>query len=420
MRSVISIAAATIAVFSVSGFSAGNAPPARMEMTDDGMIWVTPSGMTLYTYAADDTTPGKSRCSNIPVREYSEEQSGLGMVPVIGADIQKSCAAKMPPYLAAADASPSEDFGFIERTEGGKQWTYRGHPLYLSIRDHQPGDRNALSVSGFGFRGAFRLAVAPLELPAGLKLIARDDGLTLATADYRPVFTPRAGLPTKVCAGCEDDLFKTAQAPAMATVSGDWSIVDAGAGRHQYAFKGKPLYIAPNSMSDTDIEETGQWQAVVYRKGPGIPDAIRTQFALIGGVYTDKQGHTLYTYNCNSPARDGTRCDEPGDPAGYWVALCGAPEECAKRWHPYLAAQGARPVGAWSIVDITYPVYKDSPGVVYPPDLPHVKVWAYRGTPLWTYYEDKAPGDLWGHWIKWIGGSSFTALRVPGRDLPEN
>ena len=237
MRSVILLAVATIAVSATSGFGAGTAAPARMQMTDDGMIWVTPSGMTLYTYAPDDTTPGKSRCSNVPVRQYSEEQSGLGMVPVIGADIQKSCAAKTPPYLAAADASPDGDFGMIDRPEGRKQWTYRGHPLYLSIRDHQPGDRNAIGVPGFGFRGAFRLAMAPLQLPPGLKLIDRGDGLTLATADDRPVFTPRAGRRTKVCAGCDDDLFQTMLAPSMATVSGDWSIVDAGTGRHQYAFR---------------------------------------------------------------------------------------------------------------------------------------------------------------------------------------
>ena len=131
---------------------------------------------------------------------------------------------------------------------------------------------------------------------------------------------------------------------------------------------------------------------MVYRKSAGVPDAISTQFTLIGGVYTDKQGHTLYTYNCNSPARDGTRCDEAGDSAGYWVALCGAPEECARRWHPYVATEGAHPVGLWSIVDITYPVYRENPGIIYPSDLPHVnKAWAYRGTPLWTYYEDEGP-----------------------------
>src|SRR5579862_3616828 len=117
-----------------SGKHAVESAPARIEMTDDGSVWVTPSGMSLYTYATDDNTPGKSACSSVPVRTYHEEQSGLGVVPVIGADIQKSCSQKSPPYLADRNAIPVGDFALIDRPEGGRQWTYRGHPLYLSSR----------------------------------------------------------------------------------------------------------------------------------------------------------------------------------------------------------------------------------------------------------------------------------------------
>jgi predicted lipoprotein with Yx(FWY)xxD motif len=254
-----------------------------------------------------------------------------------------------------------------------------------------------------------------------LKLIRREEGLTLATANGRPIYTPRVGRFAKICVGCDDELFRTILAPALARVpGGDWSIVDAGTGRDLYAFRGHALYAAPDSLSDPEIAQAREWQTVVFRKSPGTPQEIRTHMSLVGEVYTDKDGHTLYTYNCNTPTRDGVRCDEPGDPAGYWVALCGDAKECARRWHPYLAPANTRPAGQWSAVDITYPVFRENPGVIYPPELPHVKVWAYRGTPLWTYYEDKEPGDIWGDLIKWIGGSSFAALQVPGREITEN
>jgi predicted lipoprotein with Yx(FWY)xxD motif len=405
------------AVFAAGQSTSGSAP-AHMEWTDDGPLLVTPTGMTLYTNGPDGTTPGKSTCTNVPKKTYDDQQGGMGPAPVIGAEMQKSCAQKWPPYLADEHAQPSGDFSLIDRPEGGKQWSYRGFPLYLSIRDHKPGDRLGISGGFFGgFGRGFRLAMVPQDLPAGLKYVRRDEGLVLVAAEEKPVYTPSGARMTKACADCDADLFQPILAPALARVEGDWSIVDAGAGRRQFAFRGKPLYTAPNSMDEFDIAEMGGWKMVVFRKGPGTPSAIGTHLALIGDVYTDRAGHTLYTFNCTSPARDGVRCDDPGDPAGYWVALCGDAKECARRWHPYLASPTSRAVGEWSIVDVAYPMFTTNPGVTYPPEAPRVKAWAYRGNPVYTYYEDKVAGDVWGDSVKWIGGSNFSAIRVPGHAI---
>ncbi|HZO56217.1 MAG TPA: hypothetical protein VFB63_26150, partial [Bryobacteraceae bacterium] len=73
----------------------------------------------------------------------------------------------------------------------------------------------------------------------------------------------------------------------------------------------------------------------------------------------------------------------------------------------------------WSVVDVAYPMFTANPGVTYPPEVPRVKAWAYRGSPVYTYYEDKVPGEIWGDNVKWIGGSNFSALRVPGRTIQE-
>jgi hypothetical protein len=33
------------------------------------------------------------------------------------------------------------------------------------------------------------------------------------------------------------------------------------------------------------------------------------------------------------------------------------------------------------------------------------------------YYENKQPGDIWGHCTRWFGRSGFYAVQVPGRGL---
>ena len=54
-------------------------------------------------------------------------------------------------------------------------------------------------------------------------------------------------------------------------------------------------------------------------------------------------------------------------------------------------------------------------GSLYPAEAPKVKAWAYHGKPVFTYYEDEKPGDIWGDGVKGIWGSSFSAIQVPGR-----
>jgi predicted lipoprotein with Yx(FWY)xxD motif len=394
--------------------------PARAQMTDDGPIFVTPSGMTLYTYGADDATPGKSQCTNVPVKGFPDPTAGYGTYSLPRADERKSCVQKWPPYLADEHARTSEEWSVIDRPEGGKQWVYRGHPLYTSIKDHKPGDRNGAFKIGqisLGGRG-WNFVGVPLNFPPGLKLTRREEGLVLATLNGRPVYTPRGARLQPACDGC-DELFEPIAAPEVASVSGDWSIVNTGDGRQQYAYKGKTLYAASDRAADSDIPAAGGWQTVVFRKGPGIPSEIDRRFSLIGDVYTTREGRTLYVFTCGSLAGDAVRCDDPGDPAAYWAALCGDGQECARRWRPYLASGDAHPVGEWSVVDVSYPMFLEATGITYPAQTPRVRAWAYRGLPVYTYYEDKQPGDIWGHYTRWFGLSGFYALQVPGRALTD-
>jgi len=76
-------------------------------------------GMTLYTF--DKDMGGKSACNG-------------------------PCAGNWPPLAAAADAKPAADYTIIARDDGGKQWAYKGKPLYTWKNDHKPGD-----ITGDGF-----------------------------------------------------------------------------------------------------------------------------------------------------------------------------------------------------------------------------------------------------------------------------
>jgi len=407
--------------------------PGRIEMTYEGPTLVTPAGMSLYAYYKEEAKPQGIawQCTNAAPTTTNDQQSGIGVRPQIGFKQLKSCLQKFPPYVADADARPVGDFTIVQRPEGTRQWAYQGAPLYISANDRKPGDRNGLGAGGlFGGGGnsalarqfgGVHLAMQSMELPTGLKFVRTSDGLVVASsAGDRPLYTPRGGKRV-VMAGTPNEDFKPVLAPAIAKVSGDWSIVQAAAGQLQYAFRGKPLYMAPTAVTEDQIAATRSWETIVVSKAPTRPEAIGKQLTLLGDVYTDKKGLTLYTYMCtvggffSGTAGASVSCDDAGDPAGFMVALCGDGKECARRWRPYIAPANARPEGEFSIIDITYPMFTDMRGTLYPSKAPRVRVWAYRGKPVFTYYEDEKPGDIWGNNTGGIWGSMFNALEVPGR-----
>jgi len=79
-------------------------------------------GFTLYSFAPD--TPTTSRCYG-------------------------SCAAYWPPATGTATASPGLPgrISTITRTDGTRQLTYNGHPLYTYIADAAPGQANGNNIN---------------------------------------------------------------------------------------------------------------------------------------------------------------------------------------------------------------------------------------------------------------------------------
>lgn len=77
------------------------------------------------------------------------------------------------------------------------------------------------------------------------------------------------------------------------------------------------------------------------------------------GVLVDGKGMTLYTYDKDSEGQ----------------SACSG--QCAKNWPPLAAALGAQASGDWSLV-----AREDG-----------TQQWAYYGKPLYTFIQDKKPGD---------------------------
>ena len=82
--------------------------PAKSADTSKGKALVDAKGMTLYVF--DKDASGKKSNCNGP------------------------CAANWPPLLANADAKASGDWSILFRDDGGKQWAYKGKPLYAYLK----------------------------------------------------------------------------------------------------------------------------------------------------------------------------------------------------------------------------------------------------------------------------------------------
>jgi len=110
---VVALAGAALSVCAIAAF-AQTAEPAKVADTSKGKVLVDAKGMTLYTLDRD-TAPNKSTC-------------------------YQQCATNWPPLTISGDAKDTGSWTVVTRDDGGKQWAYKGKPLYFWKDDKKPGD----------------------------------------------------------------------------------------------------------------------------------------------------------------------------------------------------------------------------------------------------------------------------------------
>jgi len=124
------VAAAALVLLGVAMAGADSPAPAaagagaglRTVTIDGTAVLANARGFTLYSFAPD--TPTTSRCYG-------------------------GCAAYWPPATGTATASPGLPgrISTITRTDGTRQLTYNGHPLYTYIADTAPGQANGNNIN---------------------------------------------------------------------------------------------------------------------------------------------------------------------------------------------------------------------------------------------------------------------------------
>ena len=118
-KSVLCLMSAALLLFGAATAFAQSAPASAAD-TAKGKALVDGKSMTLYIFDRD--TAGMSNCSG-------------------------QCAVNWPPFLAAAGDKGTGQWSVIARSDGGKQWAYKGKPLYTFGKDTKPGEANGDGVN---------------------------------------------------------------------------------------------------------------------------------------------------------------------------------------------------------------------------------------------------------------------------------
>jgi predicted lipoprotein with Yx(FWY)xxD motif len=329
---------------------------------------------------------------------------------------RRSCLDLWPPVVAAAEAAPVGKWTLIDRKDGIRQWAYDGYALYTSVLDTRPGEVNGGHSQGSGEVGVRRPVEAPSMVPPQFKVETLLTGRILQTRDSYSVYASSKDGPDKSsCTGKCLEEWKPIQAPATAKPRGEFGIIERSPGIRQWTFRKQPLYthVGEPFGKMYGSDEPG-WYNVYTQRTPKPPADFTVQASPTGLVLADRNGKTLYMYNCADDALDQQACDHPDSPQVYRFTVCGGgdPKRCLERFPYVQAAKDARSDSLlWTTMWIDPLTGRrasaDKPGALH--------VWAYRGRPVYTHYRDRGPGDMtadqWGEFYGYRNGYKAFWLR---------
>lgn len=386
----------------------------------EGPVFADESGRTLYTWplgsqrngAAGDRMGKPSTCTDEVLRVsaglMSPYPAGL-LLPDL--DQRKSCASMWPPVLAPENAEPVAKWTTIERDDGSLQWAYDGYPVYTSILDRQPGD--VLGGTKMGTSrdaGVARDPVGPRPaVPPAFDVVQSSTGRLVVNMNGYSVYSWDGDEPNK--SNCRDECltdWTPVPAPENVTELAGWTSFERAPGVKQWAFRGNPLYTYnydhdARSFMGADVPG---WHNVYTQRALPPPEEFTVQDADFGGqVLADSRGRTLYLYNCIEDTFAQLGCDHPAATQAYRLAICGNgdPELCGETFPYVMAPDAASSVSTlWSVMAID----PNTGHIAAPGERDALRVWAYRGRPVYTYAGDADAGTTNGEGI-----GEFSGLR---------
>ena len=202
-------AAVVVAACSSGGTSSAAAPaaapssaaaPASPAGASSPSSGASSSGGTVITTAKSSAgtflTNGSGRAVYLWVKDTGDMSNCNG-----------ACAGAWPPVTTTATATASgsakaSDIGTITRSDGTKQVTYDGHPLYYFSGDSGPGTATGQGSDGFGAKWW-------LVAPTGSDVTAAVASFTAGSAGGAPAGAPAPAAP--------------ASTPASSSAGGSWS-----------------------------------------------------------------------------------------------------------------------------------------------------------------------------------------------------
>ncbi len=313
----------------------------KVQSTGAGRYFTDTAGKTLYTYTLDKS-PGKSACEG-------------------------QCAINWPPLEAPGDASSIGKWSVVTRSDGTKQWAYKGKPLYRYARDTGP-----WAMLGDGQANSWYVAFEPIATPGEITIHESLLGRVLADASGMTLYVNSGD--SNGISKCNDKCLNDWQplwSPALATSGGDWSVVVRDDARKQWAYKGQPLYTYRSELKPGSTVADGAggvWKAVVVEPTPPPPSWITIQMSDVGPVLADADGRTLYTPQTEGPWNFEKMRKETCDDACL-----------ATHWRPVLlSANEPLPTGNWSAIT------RDDGS----------KQLTYKGFGVYTFVHDRKPGDV--------------------------
>jgi predicted lipoprotein with Yx(FWY)xxD motif len=235
-----------------------------------GTILVDSQGKTLYYFANDVPASGASSCN----------EQCAGVWPVFSSDT-----------IQVSSPLDPADFGTITRTDGTKQTTYHGWPLYYYQADTKPGDVKGENVLDVWF------VIKPDE--SVLIINNKNLGFYLTDTSGKTLYfftkdTPGASTCTGTCLGLWPAFnADPITAPSVLNPS-DFTSVTRYDGVKQTAYKGRPLYYYSIDAKPGDAKGQGfnnVWYVatttgttpVVTTQPTSVPAIVRTTSRPSGG-----------------------------------------------------------------------------------------------------------------------------------------